>query len=258
MHMGEDNMVKLSVIIPHLNYGRYLRECLDSVLAQTFKDYEVILVDGGSTDNTYEVLKDYPMVKILKDVPPMGPVKAVNKGMEFMSGEYFAQLNSDCYLQHTMYEECINILEENKKLGMVYTSWYIIDDAGKQLGIAKQPPKFNRNLLLQNNYIDATGMILKKDCFDKVGKFDERCPFSMDWIMAAKVSRYFDVYYLNKPLFSFRVHKGQITQNPKIIEDNERAKKIMRKYFRTDVLLKMYLVNAYNRSKSKVYRWLFK
>ncbi len=248
-------MVKLSIVIPNLNYGRYLKQCLDSVLAQTFKEYEIILVDGGSTDNTYEVLKNYPMVKILKDIPPAGPVKAVNKGIEVMNGEYFAQLNADCYLHPTMYEECINILEENKNLGMVYTSYYIIDDIGKQLGIAKQPSKFDRNFLLRYNYIDSTGMVIRRNCFDKVGKFDERCPLTMDWIMAVKVSRYFGVHYLNKPLFYYRVHSGQITQSPKLGENAKRAKKIMREYFGFDAVIVAYTMDSYNRAKNRVYKW---
>jgi glycosyltransferase involved in cell wall biosynthesis len=240
-------MVKLSIVIPHLNYGRYLKRCLDSALAQTFKDYEIILVDGGSTDNTYEVLKDYPMVTVLKDVPPRGPVRATNKGIDIMKGEYFVQLNSDCYINPEMYQECVEILDKKPNVGMVYTSWYIIDDNDKQTGFANQPAKFDRNILLQYNYIDAAGLMLRKTCFDKVGKFDERCPMSMDWLMAAKVSRYFDVEFLNKPLFAYRVHSGQITQNPKLIEDNNRAKKIMRGYYGKDVLLKLDASTTYHK-----------
>jgi glycosyltransferase involved in cell wall biosynthesis len=245
-------MVKLSIIIPHLNYGRYLKQCLDSALAQNFKDYEIILVDGGSTDNTYDVLKDYPMVTVLKDVPPKGPVRATNKGIDIMKGEYFIQLNSDCYINPEMYQECVEILDKNPDIGMVYTGWFIIDDDGKQTGIGNQPAKFDRNLLLQYNFIDAAGMMLRKTCFDKVGKFDERCPFSMDWLMAAKVSKFFGVYFLNKPLFAYRVHSGQITQNPKLIEDNNRAKKIMRDYYSPWVLLKLYISTRFNKVKHKV------
>jgi len=249
-------MVKLSIIIPHLNYGRYLKKCLDSVLEQSFKDYEVILVDGGSTDNTYEVLKEYPMVKVLKDIPPRGPVRAVNKGIEDMRGEFFAQLNSDCYLDPLMYEQCINILEKNENLGMVYTSWYIIDDAGKKLGVANQPPKFDRNILIYYNYIDATGMVIRRSCFDKVGMFDERCPMSMDWIMAAKVSEYFNVYYLNKPLFYYRIHPGQMTQDPRIIEDNKRAKKIIRKHYRLDAIFMSEVMFLCKKAKKIIRVWL--
>jgi len=230
-------MVKLTVVIPHLNYGRYLKECLDSLAAQTFQDYEVILVDGGSTDNTYEVLKDYPTVKILQDVPPAGPVKAVNKAIRIMQGEYFNQLNSDCRLEPMMYEECLKILEANKNLGMVYTGWHIIDDEGKRLGSAKQPAKFNRDLLLQGNFIDATSMVVCKECFDVVGMFDERCPWSMDWIMAVKIASAFPVEYLSKPLFDYRVHTGQITET-KSAKEAAKALKIIRSYYRRDALLK--------------------
>lgn len=245
------NMVKLSVVIPHLNYGRYLKECLDSLLVQTFEDYEVILVDGGSTDNTFEVLKDYPMVKVLSDVPPAGPVKAVNKGIEVMNGEYFVQLNSDCYLNPLMYEKCVKVLDEDW-IGMVYTSWFIIDDAGQPLGKARQPDKFKRNLLLRGNYIDASGMMIRRECLDAVGRFDERCPNTMDWLMAVKVSQRFPVSYLNEPLFCYRVHSGQITQCPKAVEDAEKAKRIMREYYGCGAVLWARILDGLSIVKKKV------
>ncbi len=223
-------MVKLSVVIPHLNYGRYLQECLDSLDVQTFRDFEAILVDGGSTDCTFEVLRDYPWVKVISDVPAQGPVKAVNKGILQARGRYFHQLNSDCVLEPTMFEECMSILEPHPSVGFVYTSWKVIDDEGNMIGLAKQPKRFNRNLLLRGNFVDASSMVMWKGCMSSLGLFDERCPWSMDWLMAAKVSQYYGVRFLDRPLFRYRVHKGQITET-KSQKEAGKALKILRGYY---------------------------
>jgi len=230
-------MVKLSVVIPHLNYGRYLRECLDSLDVQTFRDFEAILVDGGSTDCTFDVLKEYPWVKVLSDVPAQGPVKAVNKGIAVMKGKFFFQLNSDCVLEPTMFEECLKILEWHPRLGFVYSGWRIIGDEGETLGFAKQPKRFGRNLLLRGNFIDASSMVIRKACMDSLGLFDERCPWSMDWLMAAKISEFYPVKFLDRPLFRYRVHKGQITET-KSQKEAGKALKIIRGYYSPSELLK--------------------
>lgn len=236
-------MVKLSVVIPHLNYGRYLRECLDSLDVQTFRDFEAILVDGGSTDCTFDILKDYPWVKVLSDVPAQGPVKAVNKGIGVMNGKYFHQLNSDCVLEPTMLEECVEVLDSLPNLGFVYTGWRIVDDVGKELGLAKQPKQFDRNLLLRGNYVDASSMVLRKACIVQVGSFDERCPWSMDWLMAAKISSIYGVRFINRPLFRYRVHRGQITET-KSQKEAGKALKIVRSYYSWTELLKSDLVGC--------------
>ena len=230
-------MVKLSVIIPHLNYGRYLKECLDSLDLQTFRDFEVILVDGGSKDSTFEVLKDYSWVKVLSDVPPQGPVKAVNKGILAMKGGFFHQLNSDCVLEPTMFEDCMAVHERYPNLGFVYTGWRIINDDGETVGFAKQPKQFNRNLLLRGNFVDASSMIIQRECFTRLGDFDERCPWSMDWLMAAKTSEFYPVRFIDRPLFRYRVHKGQITET-KSQKEAGKASKIIRGYYSWDVRLK--------------------
>lgn len=231
-----------------------MKECLDSLRAQTFKDYEVILVDGGSTDCTFEVLKNYPEVKVIMDVPPQGPVKAVNKAILEMKGDYFTQLNSDCILELTMYEECMNLLKSRKENSymMVYTGWYMMNDDGKTTGVFPQPKRFNRDLLLRRNYIDATSMIIKKSCFDVAGVFDERCPWSMDWIMAVKVASKFPVGFINKPFFYYRVHAGQITQSPKMIADTKRARKIMGEYYGFGARLKASIFVKYVTLRSKL------
>ena len=145
---GYSIVVKLSVVIPNLNYGRYLRTCLDSLMNQSFQDYEVFLVDSGSSDETFTVLKDYPSVKVLMDIPASGPVNAVNKAIAVMKGKYFIQLNSDCWLAPLMYEQLVAILDSDPKLGMVYSSWFYVSESGEFLRKAKQPDKFKKYLLL--------------------------------------------------------------------------------------------------------------
>lgn len=234
----------LTVVIPHLNYGRYLRQCLDSLYNQSFKDFEVILVDGGSKDETFKVLKDFPKVKVLVDVPARGPVRAVNKGIAVMNGSLFVQLNSDCWLDSDCYERLVAAFDANPKLGMAYCGWNVVDDDGQTVGYGVQPKTFQRDRLLRGNFIDASGMMIRTGCLWNVGLFDERCPNTMDWLMAAKVSRLFPVAFVDVRLFYYRVHKDQITANPKAKADAKKCKKIMRPYFSREAVLKARLYDA--------------
>lgn len=217
--------MKLSVVIPNLNYGRYLQVCLDSLMAQSFKDYEVILVDSGSTDETFEVLKNYPSVKVLMDTPPSGPVNAVNKAIAIMKGQYFIQLNSDCWLDPSIYEKLVTVLDSNPSLGMVYSSWLYVSESGQFQRYAKQPGKFRKYLLLKENFVDSSSAMIPKTVLDAVHNFDPEFPNTMDWIMAAKIGLRYPIAFVNEHLLYFRVHQGQISTGYKAVLAAKKARK---------------------------------
>lgn len=223
-------MVTLSVVIPNLNYGRYLDQCLTSLFNQSFQDFEVILADSGSTDETFEVLKKFPKVKVVMDVPAKGPVHAVNKAVAIMQGKFFVQLNSDCWLKPEMYQRCISEFERNPALGFVYTGYSVVDDNGNLLNDACLP-RFNRNILLERNFVDSSAMMIKKTCFDTLGVFDEKYQWTMDWIMAAKLSQKYPVKFIDEALFFYRVHGKQITADPRAKVYAELAKQKIKAYY---------------------------
>jgi len=218
---------KLSIIIPHLNYGRFLPQLLDSIFNQTFKDFEVILVDGGSTDNTFEVLKNYPDVKVIHDITKQHIPHAVNMGILESQGEYLNIACSDCYFEPIFLEECVKVLDNSDSLGFVYTTGYFIDENDKKFGLmhASKHKHFDRDKLLSHgNYIDLMSGVFKRECLSKVGYFDESLPYHFDWLMWIRISRYYGVYFINKPLMNFRLHKTQRLKDREFLLDYLSAK----------------------------------
>jgi alpha-1,3-rhamnosyltransferase len=222
--------MKLSVVIPHLNHAKYLKDCLDSIRRQTFKDFEVILVDGGSTDDTFRILEDYPEIKVLKtnlNVP-----QALNKGIDIMTGDYFTQVNSDDILLPHMFETCMDEFKKDSSLGMVYTGWFYIDEENKVVGVPVfQPFVFDRNLLLKGNYIDSVGTVVPKKVLLEVGKFDERILYYVDWILAVKISKNYPVKYIEKPLFYYRKYPPNNPRYHLYDQEYKIARKIIEEEF---------------------------
>ena len=125
-------MIKISVIIPVYNVEKYLRECLDSLINQSFKDFEVICIDDGSTDKSYKILEEYSQkdsrIKVLKQ-EHNGAGAARNLGIEIAKGKYIQFLDSDDYFEPNMLEELYNTAE---KFGadMAVCSARKVDEAG--------------------------------------------------------------------------------------------------------------------------------
>lgn len=159
-------MLKISIITPSFNQGKFIRDTIESVLNQNYKNYEHIVIDGGSTDETVDILKEYPHLTWISE-KDKGAADAINKGFEMADGDVVTWINSDDYYEANTFIEVINyfsndtnieFLYGNRSVSMpiknkVYPEKTIIQDAQKLIhfsaDIVRQPCSFFRLSLLR-------------------------------------------------------------------------------------------------------------
>ncbi len=197
----------ISVIIPCFNYGRFIEEAVQSVLAQTFKDYEIIIIDDGSTDFlTMEVLteieKKHPGIKIIHQ--PNGHLSnARNNGIKVSRGEFYLPLDADDTIEPTLLEKCYAVISQEPELGYVYP--YVRFFGNKDFVWENQ--EFNFYDLLWVNHPTLSALIRKK-AWEESGGYDEDMKEGYEdwefWIRLGK-GRWFGKL-LPEPLFNYRKH----------------------------------------------------
>jgi len=127
-------LAKVSTIIPAYNCERYIKETIESVLSQTYKDIELIIIDDGSTDRTGEIVRSFESkVEYIRQSKNTGPSAARNRGIEKAKGEYIAFLDGDDVWMPTKIEEQIKLLESNKDIALVYSNGYNVNLSGLKL-----------------------------------------------------------------------------------------------------------------------------
>jgi glycosyltransferase involved in cell wall biosynthesis len=203
-------MVKVSVIIPVYNGEKYIREAIDSVLNQSYKDFEVIVIDDGSKDNTLRIIKRYNRKIRWKSQENKGQASAINEGIKMAKGEYIAYLDADdvCLSERLKIEA--KYLDEHPNVGLVYSDFYQINSTGEIQRVIRAHPH-NSFLLLQKNYIGRSTVMHRKECLDKVGLFAETISGDDDWDMWIRISEQFGVGHIEKPLVKYRVHGENIS-----------------------------------------------
>ena len=203
-------MVKVSVIIPVFNGEKYIREAIDSVLNQTFKDFEVIVIDDGSKDNTLSIIKEYKSKIRWKSQENRGQASATNEGIKMAEGEYIAYLDADDVCMPERLEVEAEYLDDHLDVGLVYSSYCQMNSVGEVERVVKALPH-NNFLLLQKDYIARSSVVHRKNCLDEVGLFDESITGDDDWDMWIRISEKFGIGYVERPLVKYRVHGEQIS-----------------------------------------------
>lgn len=198
----------ISVIIPTYNRAHHLAKAVDSVFCQTYKPFEIIIVDDGSTDNTKQIVSDYADKVVYISQKNSGPSAARNRGIRAAQGDFIAFLDSDDAWAPEKLEKQVNLISESPKLGLIGTGYYNCDQnlenptIHPSMKLAKTP----REEILIRNLWPTPSLLIRKSCFEAVGLFNENMKFAEDWDMWVRISQIFPVATINEPLVMIRKH----------------------------------------------------
>ncbi len=208
-------MPKVSVIIPTYNRAKYIRESIDSVLAQTYQDYEIIVVDDGSTDNTKEIILSYgDKVRYFFQDHGNQPL-ALNFGATKARGEYIAFLDDDDLWVPNKLELQVNILDSKEEIGFVCSETYHMNESGETTHHWKRKDwnKDTFESLYENNFICHCVVLVRKQLLDQVGGFDGTLITTQDYDLWLRLTKICKFEYINKPLARIRFHPNNKHKN---------------------------------------------
>ena len=210
-------MPKVSIIIPTYNRAVYVRESIDSVLAQTYADFEIIVVDDGSADDTQAVLQPFVAQGTIRYARQenRGESAARNQGIALATGEYIAFLDSDDLFTPTKLEKQVAYLDAHPEIGLVH-SWYAkFEDGGRELGIrdtSKLTGKIYPNYLLDWSILMVVpSVMVRATVLAQVGGFDESIRWGPDLDMWRRITCKFQIGVIPEVLCKIRVHPGNIS-----------------------------------------------
>lgn len=203
----------VSIILPTYNGQAYIKEAIDSLLGQTYKNFELIVVDDGSTDNTYEKIKPYIDKGLIKYYyqENKGRPAAINKGIEIARGDYIWIFDDDDTALPKKLEVQMRHFLRNPNVDIIHTSSVYTDASNRCPLLVWEPSQIEQKDLLKNKLygclFHGTSVIVKSKCYSKVGKWDERLIRAQDYDMWIRLSRYFKNSSILIPTVTYRQHK---------------------------------------------------
>jgi len=208
----------VSVIVPTYNRANLLPRCIRSILAQTYKNFELLIVDDGSTDNTSDVVASFsdPRIRYLPQEKNRGAAYARNIGIQAARGVFISTQGSDdeWFPENlTKKIECFRNLPET--VGVVYSRFYKIHKGGERV---LWPPAYIKkregNLFsefLHGNFITDQAALVRKCVYDKVGLYDASLPGMQEWDMWFRISKIYEFKFISEPLLVTYYTEGSIT-----------------------------------------------
>lgn len=209
----------VSVIIPCYNHGRYLAHAVRSVLAQSYTNWEAIIVDDGSTDETHHVAAQFTDARIRYiHQRNQGLAAARNAGILAAQGRYLAFLDADDEWAPGFLDRCTNVLDGAPHLVGVYTQSYMIDPEGNRLpqsgGIVVAPEHLYERLLVRG-FFTVHAVLVTADVVKEVGMFDTNLPGrgAEDWDLWLRIACRYPMIGLPEPLAGYRIHPVSMATN---------------------------------------------
>lgn len=212
MRMG-NTIPQISVMLCAYNAERYIGEAIDSVLAQTYTDFELLIIDDGSTDRTIQIVEKYkdPRIKIIRGKHDY--IKSLNKGMSKCQGEYIARIDADDRMLPNRLERQLSLMEEKPDIAACF-SW--AEKFGGASGIHGIEAKgYIRNVLfwlLPGNFLIHPSVMLRKSFIKQYHLRYKNYPYAEDYKLWTDIARIGDhIYVIPEPLVQYRISKSQVS-----------------------------------------------
>ena len=212
--------LKISVILPVYNGENFLAEAIESVLKQTFEDFELVISDNCSTDNTKEIIKSFrdKRVKYFRNSSNLGMPRNWNKAVGYSQSEYIHVFAHDDIMLADNLAKKVEIFDKCPKAGFLHCSCYIFDSKGNLIRIDDPWPEERREYFISDgfsyfkklfnyNIIWSPSVLIRKEPFLKLGGFDPKITLAFDLEMWMRLSLFYDVAYLKTPLIGYRMHE---------------------------------------------------
>jgi glycosyltransferase involved in cell wall biosynthesis len=222
---------KVSIVTPSLNQAAYLEKTILSVLKQDYPNIEFIIVDGGSTDGSLDIIKKFQdRLAYWVSEPDAGQSQAINKGFARAAGEIFNWLNADDLLMPSAVKIAVHYLMQKPDVGVVYGDRITIDEKGNFLRLT-QVPAYCARAIQHHLRIPQETVFVRRRCWFEVKGLDEKINFCMDYDLFLKLSKVTQFYHIPFVLGAYRRHPLSKTVLYSRVHKKKAAEEIDRVYF---------------------------
>lgn len=207
-------MPRVSIVMAAKNYGRFLAEAVESALAQTVTDWELLIIDDGSSDDTLRVAArfDDSRIRYVKS-DRLGQSRAKNLGIDLARGEFIAFLDADdAWLPEKLEKQLLLFTAE---VGVVFSRRSLMDDSSRPLP-ARLPAPFPRGHVLSQmfsqNFVCFSSAIVRREVFSRVGRFDPQWDLAIDYDLWLRVARHYAFDFVDEELVRYRTGHGNLSK----------------------------------------------
>lgn len=215
---------KISVIIPAYNAENYIEESIKSILNQTFSDFELLILDDASTDNTYSKAANFKdsRIRLERNDKNLYIAANRNKGISLANGKYIVWQDADDISYLNRLEEQYSFMEKQPEVGICGSYLEIFDHKGtSHIRKYETTDEKVRSTIFRYSPVAQPSAIIRKECFDKVGSYNLDMPPAEDIEMSFRIGQHYKFANIPKPLIRYRVHRQSATYAKlKLIEDN--------------------------------------
>jgi len=230
---ADERQVEVSFIVPCYKLGHLLAECIESILLQSYRDFEILIMDDCSPDSTPDIAKSFldPRIKYIRNESNLGNLRNYNKGISLARGEYIWLISADDRLRRPyVLERYVRLMEDHPKVGFVFCRAVnlINGQEGRVLDYGDRGGRdrifgghdFFFEIIMQGNTVVAPTGMARKECYERVSLFPLDLPWGGDWYLWTIFAAYYDVAYLAEPMVNYRRHELSMTDA--LVRDNVR------------------------------------